>query len=503
MNINYEISALLKYAVDNSLISECDRVYCANRIIALLGLDEFELVPVECESPEYPAPILDNILDWAYENGVLQGNSASYRDILDAEIMSVFIPHPSEVIREFNEKYAEDKKAASDYFYNLATKSNYIHMDRIAKNIIWTTDTKYGDMIISINLSKPEKDPKEIAAALKNKSASKYPKCLLCRENEGYKGTLTHPARANHRIIPLHIAGEDWFLQYSPYVYYNEHCIMFKAAHEPMKISRQTFARLLGFVEYMPHYFIGSNAGLPIVGGSILAHDHYQGGNFDFPMARAGVYKQVKFKGYDDVEAGLVDWPMSVIRIRHEDKDVLVDLAYKILIAWEGYTDEAAYILAETDGVPHNAITPIARHKSGKYELDLVLRNNITDEQYPQGVYHPHPEYHHIKKENIGLIEVMGLAILPARLKDSIAKIEYYLKNPEKEDELKNDESMAVHMDWYYQLKALNLPENRIADGIKQSVGEIFAAILENAGVYKNNDDGREAFLRFINYCNR
>lgn len=501
MNINYEISALLNFAEDNGFIEKEDRVYCANRIIALLGLDSFEEQQVSEPSPEYPSPILDKILDWAYDNGVLEGNSATYRDILDAEIMSVLIPRPSDVIKKYNLLYAQDKKSASDYFYNLSTKSNYIHMDRINKNIVWNADTKYGNMIISINLSKPEKDPKAIAAALKTKS-SNYPKCLLCKENEGYKGTLTHPARANHRIVPLHIAGEDWFLQYSPYVYYNEHCIMFKASHEPMKISKQTFNRLLSFVEYMPHYFIGSNAGLPIVGGSILAHDHYQGGHFTFPMAEAKMYKSVQFKGFEDVEAGLVDWPMSVIRIRHADKDRLVDLGDRILNLWEGYTDEEAYILAETDGEKHNAITPIARFVNGKFELDLVLRNNITDEQYPDGVYHPHPEYHHIKKENIGLIEVMGLAILPARLKESLEKMEYYLANPDKESELVKDESMAVHMDWYKSLKTKNIPAENLQQEIRQSVGEIFSEILENAGVYKKTDDGERAFMRFIDYCN-
>ena len=493
MNINYEISRLAKYAVDNALIPEADKIYCINRLLAKLNLNDFEAVEVAEESPELPQEILDNIMDWAFENGVLADNGITARDIFDTELMDCFMPLPSEVIRKFSELYGEDKTKATDYYYTMSYKSNYIRMDRIRKNLIWTADTKYGDIIISINLSKPEKDPKAIVAALSQKKSS-YPSCLLCKENEGYKGTMTHPARANHRIIPVDlIEDESWFMQYSPYVYYNEHCIVFKGAHEPMKITKRTFERLLGFVDFMPHYFLGSNAGLPIVGGSILTHDHYQGGHFEFPMAKAPVDEVISISKFPDVEAGLVKWPMSVIRIRHEDKNVLADCADYINTVWSVYTDEAAFILAETDGEKHNAITPICRYRNGKFELDMVLRNNITTEEFPMGYYHPHPKYHHIKKENIGLIEVMGLAILPARLKDSITKIAEALKDESREAEIFADEDMKIHYDWYLELKEMKLPEDKIEEGIKQSMGEIFAKILENAGVYKNRED----FMRF------
>ena len=493
MNINYEISRLAKYALENSLITEQDKDYCINRVLAKLNLNDFEEAIVEEASPELPQEILDNILDWAFENGVLTDNGITARDIFDTELMDCFMPLPSAVQERFFEKYREDKKAATDFYYTLSYKSNYIRMDRIRKNMVWNAETKYGDIIISINLSKPEKDPKAIEAALKQKQSS-YPKCLLCKENVGYKGTMTHPARANHRIIPIDvIEGEKWFMQYSPYVYYNEHCIVFKGAHEPMKITKKTFQRMLGFVDSMPHYFLGSNAGLPIVGGSILTHDHYQGGNFEFPMAKAPVDQKVNIQSFSDVEAGLVKWPMSVIRIRHESKEVLADCADYINSKWSAYTDEAAFILAETNGEYHNAITPICRFRDGKFELDLVLRNNITTDEFPAGYYHPHPKYHHIKKENIGLIEVMGLAILPARLKESIAKLEIALKDESREAEIFASEDMKIHYDWYLELKAKQMPADEIAAGIKQSIGERFSSILENAGVYKNRED----FTRF------
>ena len=495
MNINLEISKLAKYAVENGLIEESDKIYCINRLLSKLNLNEFEAVDVTEETPELPQPILDNILDWAFENGVLEDNTITARDIFDTEIMDCFMPLPSEVIRRFDEYYKEDKAKASDFYYKMSYKSNYIRMDRIRKNLIWTADTKYGDILISINLSKPEKDPKEIEAALKAKKSS-YPSCLLCKENEGYKGTMSHPARANHRIIPVDlIEDESWFMQYSPYVYYNEHCIVFKGAHEPMKITKRTFERLLGFVDFMPHYFLGSNAGLPIVGGSILTHDHYQGGHFEFPMAKAEVDQKISISKFPDVEAGLVKWPMSVIRIRHEDKNVLADCADYINTVWGKYTDEEAFILAYTDGVPHNAITPICRFRDGKFELDLVLRNNITTEEFPMGYYHPHPKYHHIKKENIGLIEVMGLAILPARLKDSIIKIAEALRDESREKDIFAGDDMKIHYDWYLELKEKNFKDDEIEAGIKQSMGEIFSKILENAGVYKNRED----FMRFCN----
>ncbi len=495
MSIHYEICRLAKYAVENALIPEQDKAYCINRLLAKLGLNEFEELEVSEPSPELPQEILDNILDWAFENGVLEDNGITARDIFDTEIMDCFMPMPSEVSRRFFELYAEDKTKATDFYYTLSYKSNYIRMDRIRKNMVWTADTKYGDILISINLSKPEKDPKAIAAALKVKKSA-YPKCLLCKENEGYKGTMTHPARANHRIIPVDIlSDESWFMQYSPYVYYNEHCIVFKGAHEPMKITKRTFERLLGFVDFMPHYFLGSNAGLPIVGGSILTHDHYQGGHFEFPMAKAEVNERFTMAKFPDVEAGLVNWPMSVIRIHHESKEVLADCADYINQVWSEYTDESAFILAYTDGTPHNTITPICRFRDGKFELDLVLRNNITTEEFPDGYYHPHPKYHHIKKENIGLIEVMGLAILPARLKESIAKMEEALKDECKAEAIFAADDMKIHYDWYLELKEKHWAEDEIEAGIKQSIGEIFSKILENAGVYKNRED----FMRFCN----
>lgn len=492
ININYEISRLAKYASDNGLIGEQDKIYAVNRLLVKLKLDEFEEVEIKEESPELPTEILDNILDWADENGVEDLSGVTARDIFDTEIMDCFMPRPGELTDKFFSIYNEDRKKASDFYYTLSYKSNYIRMDRIRKNMVWDADTDYGKIIISINLSKPEKDPKAIEAALKEKKSS-YPKCLLCKENVGYKGTLSHPARANHRIIPLELAGEKWFVQYSPYVYYNEHCIVFKGEHEPMKITRKTFERLLGFVEFMPHYFLGSNAGLPIVGGSILTHDHYQGGNFEFPMAKAEVDQVVNIKEFPNVEAGLVKWPMSVLRIRSESKEELIDCAEYINNKWSEYTDEKAFVFAYTDGEPHNAITPIARFKNGKFELDMVLRNNITTDEFPMGYYHPHPKYHHIKKENIGLIEVMGLAILPARLKDSIAKLEQALKDESKAEEIFASDDMKIHYDWYLELKRKNIPAAEISAAIKQSMGEIFSHILENAGVYKNRED----FTRF------
>lgn len=492
MNINTEITRLVKYGEDNGLIKPEDSIYAANRILAKLGLNDYKKTDDVPPSPELPTEILNNICDWAFQNGILEDNSTVYRDIFDTEIMDCLMPRPSEVSSEFYKLYKQDRRKATDYYYNLSYKSNYIRMDRIRKNIIWTTDTKYGSIIISINLSKPEKDPRSILSAL-NQKKSEYPACLLCKENEGYKGTLTHPARANHRIVPVDICGEEWYMQYSPYVYYNEHCILFKGVHEPMKITRMTFERLLSFIEFMPHYFLGSNAGLPIVGGSILAHDHYQGGNFEFPMATAPVDCKIKLKGFDDVEAGIVKWPMSVIRISCADKERLVDAAEYLHNKWVNYTDEKAFIYAYTDGTPHNAITPIARYRNGKYEIDMVLRNNITTEEFPMGVYHPHPEYHHIKKENIGLIEVMGLAILPARLKDTLKEMEIALKDESRVQEIFSRDDMKIHYEWFKELQAENIEPDKVPERIKQSIGEIFVHILENAGVYKNRED----FLRF------
>lgn len=499
-NINELIAKLVKFGVENGLLGEEDTVYATNRILSVLKLNEVEEVEVT-DSIKTPSEVLEPMLDWAFENGLLESNTPVYRDLLDTEIMACLMPRPSEIIKEFNALYEDDKKKATDWYYHVSKASNYIREDRIKKDILWKTKTKYGDIIITINLSKPEKDPKAIAAA-RNMPQSAYPKCQLCKENEGYKGTVSHPARGNHRIIPLTLKDEKWFLQYSPYVYYNEHCIFFKAEHSPMAVNRKSFERLLEIATVLPHYFVGSNADLPIVGGSILSHDHFQGGCAEFPMAEAGIYQNVTFKGFEDIEAGLVDWPMSVIRIKGTDKERLVELADKILLKWRAYSDESADIYAFTGDTPHNTITPICRFRDGKFELDLVLRNNRTSDEHPLGIFHPHAQYHHIKKENIGLIEVMGLAILPARLKTELKKVEYYLLNQDKEEELFADEALSAHGDWYKELKNQGPTEENVEQIIRDSVGTIFSEILENAGVYKRTEDGEKAFLRFVEACN-
>ena len=412
-NTNMEISRLLEYGLQRGLIAPEDKAYAANRMLALLGLREFEPQPVE-EELHTPVEPLERLCQFAAEAGLIEPDTRDGRDQFDTELMNCLMPRPSQVVREFYSLYEKDKQAATDYYYQLARSSNYIRVDRIEKDRMWTAPTPYGDLVITINLSKPEKDPKAIAAA-KNAPQSGYPKCALCRENEGYLGSANQAARGNHRLIPLELGGEPWFLQYSPYVYYNEHCIVLSHEHRPMKVSRQSISRLLEFVTFLPHYFVGSNADLPIVGGSILTHDHFQGGRYEFPMAKAPIREKVCFPGFEDVEAGIVHWPMSVIRLRGKEAQRLVDLADKILTAWREYSDESAEILAYTEGTPHNTITPIARRRGEDYELDLVLRNNRTTPEHPLGLFHPHAEYHHIKKENIGLIEVMGLAILPPR----------------------------------------------------------------------------------------
>ena len=432
--IQERILELTEYGLVTGLIEPQDKRFTINRLLELFHIDELEdevtaayekRTPMTQESAEEALPqILAEMLDYAAEQMLIPDNTITYRDLFDTKIMSMLVPRPSEVVRRFYDLYEkESPQAATDYFYKLSRDTDYIRRYRVKKDLKWTADTEFGTLDITINLSKPEKDPKAIAAA-KLAKQSGYPKCLLCKENEGYAGRINHPARQNHRIIPVTINQSDWFFQYSPYVYYNEHCIVFNANHTPMKIERATFGKLLDFVQQFPHYFVGSNADLPIVGGSILSHDHFQGGHYEFAMAKAPVEREITFKGYEDVKAGIVKWPMSVIRISAADKDRLIDLADKILLAWRGYTDEAAFVYAETDGEPHNTITPIARRRGDAYELDLVLRNNITTEEHPLGVYHPHAKLHHIKKENIGLIEVMGLAVLPARLKDEMADLE-------------------------------------------------------------------------------
>ena len=494
-NTNMEISRLLEYGLQRGLIAPEDKAYAANRMLALLGLREFEPQPVE-EELHTPVEPLERLCQFAAEAGLIDPDTRDGRDQFDTELMNCLMPRPSQVVGEFYSLYEKDKQAATDYYYQLARSSNYIRVDRIEKDRMWTAPTPYGDLVITINLSKPEKDPKAIAAA-KNAPQSGYPKCALCRENEGYLGSANQAARGNHRLIPLELGGEPWFLQYSPYVYYNEHCIVLSHEHRPMKVSRQSISRLLEFVTFLPHYFVGSNADLPIVGGSILTHDHFQGGRYEFPMAKAPIREKVCFPGFEDVEAGIVHWPMSVIRLRGKEAQRLVDLADKILTAWREYSDESAEILAYTEGTPHNTITPIARRRGEDYELDLVLRNNRTTQEHPLGLFHPHAEYHHIKKENIGLIEVMGLAILPPRLLTETQLLEQALKEPQKAAEIMARPEMEKHQAWYEELKAAGAGEGDTQRAIQESIGVIFGKILGNAGVYKDTEEGREAFRRF------
>ena len=494
-NTNVEISRLLEYGLQRGLIAPEDKAYAANRMLALLGLREFEPQPVE-EELHTPVEPLERLCQFAAEAGLIEPDTRDGRDQFDTELMNCLMPRPSQVVREFYSLYEKDKQAATDYYYQLARSSNYIRVDRIEKDRMWTAPTPYGDLVITINLSKPEKDPKAIAAA-KNAPQSGYPKCALCRENEGYLGSANQAARGNHRLIPLELGGEPWFLQYSPYVYYNEHCIVLSHEHRPMKVSRQSISRLLEFVTFLPHYFVGSNADLPIVGGSILTHDHFQGGRYEFPMAKAPIREKVCFPGFEDVEAGIVHWPMSVIRLRGKEAQRLVDLADKILTAWREYSDESAEIMAYTEGTPHNTITPIARRRGEDYELDLVLRNNRTTPEHPLGLFHPHAEYHHIKKENIGLIEVMGLAILPPRLLTETGLLEQALKDPAQAQEIMARPEMEKHQSWYEELKAAGAGEGDTQRAIQESIGVIFGKILGNAGVYKDTEEGREAFRRF------
>ncbi len=492
--IDKAIGQLAAYCEQTGLIAPEERLWAINTILDTLKLDGY--TPSEGEAaPQALAPILDELLDDAYRRGVLAENSVVYRDLFDTEIMGRLAPRPSQVIERFQTLYRQDPKAATDWYYTFSQDTNYIRRDRIAKDVKWKAPTEYGELDVTINLSKPEKDPKAIAAA-KNLPASAYPRCLLCVENEGYAGRVNHPARQNHRIIPITINGSPWFLQYSPYVYYNEHCICFNREHVPMKIDRACFGKLLDFVGQFPHYFVGSNADLPIVGGSILAHDHFQGGHYTFPMEVSPVETAFSFPGFEDVTAGIVKWPMSVIRLNADDPQRLIDLADKILAAWRGYADKDAFIFAETDGEPHNTITPIARRRGELYELDLVLRNNITTEEHPLGVYHPHAELHHIKKENIGLIEVMGLAVLPARLKEELTAVAQGLAQGK---DLRSDELTAKHADWAEAFASrYTITSENALDIVKAETGVVFAQVLEHAGVYKRNPAGKAAFLRFL-----
>ena len=489
--IDQAIADLVQYALDTGLVEEADRVWAVNGLLEDLGLSDWEEVPGRVRPLE---EILGEILDWAVAQGRIEDGTTS-RDLFDTKLMGRLTPRPAQVRAAFAERYACSPEEATDWYYQFSQNTDYIRRYRVARDQKWIAHTDYGDLEITINLSKPEKDPRAIAAA-RSAPQGGYPKCLLCRENEGYAGRMNHPARQNHRLIPVTIDGKDWFFQYSPYVYYNEHCIVFNGQHVPMKIDRSAFRKLLDFVKQFPHYFVGSNADLPIVGGSILSHDHFQGGRHVFAMEKAPVERAVSFPGFADVEAGIVRWPLSVIRLRCGDDNRLVDLAEKILTAWRGYTDEEAVIYAHTDGQPHNTITPIARMREGLYELDLVLRNNLTTPEYPLGLYHPHPELHHIKKENIGLIEVMGLAVLPARLKGELAELADALVQGA---DLRGSETLAKHADWAEELKTrYTFTAENVTDILQSEVGAVFAQVLEHAGVYKCTPEGRAAFQRFI-----
>lgn len=488
------IRDLVDYAARKGLIDDLDRVFCRNRLMEEMQV--YDYTPSSPDAKEYPLEeILGALCDYAIENGIIPDRGVTGRDLFDTKLMGILTPRPSEVVREFNRLYAISPEAATDYFYRLSCDSDYIRTYRVKKDLKWVYSGKYGDIDITINLSKPEKDPKAIAAA-KTQKQTGYPKCAICRENEGYSGSMTQAARQSHRIIPMTMAGQDWYLQYSPYVYYNEHCIALSASHTPMKIDRAAFVKILDFVTLFPHYILGSNADLPIVGGSILTHDHMQGGRYTFAMAKAEIETELRFDGFENVSAGIVKWPMSVIRLRSADKDSLVELADKILIAWRGYSDPDAFIFAETDGEPHNTITPIARRRGEDYELDLVLRNNITTEEHPMGVYHPHADKHNIKKENIGLIEVMGLAVLPSRLKSEMATLADALVAGK---DLEQDEVTAKHAAWVaafadqYKFTAENVEEI-----LHFEIGKTFEGVLEDAGVYKCTPEGRAAFMRFV-----
>ncbi|MBR6772521.1 MAG: UDP-glucose--hexose-1-phosphate uridylyltransferase [Clostridia bacterium] len=495
--LGYEIAALAEYALKKGLIEEADLVWAKNRIANLIGEPGCPHYEGEIEQlPEFPQTLLDKLVSRAADNGIEGLDSIVHRDIFDTELMAVLTPRPSEVIRKFNSLAQKSPEAATDWYYDFSRATNYIRAERCAKDLRWSVDSDYGEINISVNLSKPEKDPKAIAAARFVKKTT-FPPCALCPENEGYGGTLTTAARGNHRIIPIALGGENWYLQYSPYVYYNEHCIVLSGEHRPMKVSRESFERLLDFIDLFPHYFVGSNADLPIVGGSILTHDHFQGGKAVFPMELAPIEKEYSSQRFPDVSIGIVRWPLSVIRLAGENRKALADLAEEILSAWRGYSDKERNILSITEETPHNTITPIARRRDGKYELDLVLRNNRTTDERPLGLFHPAPHRHHIKKENIGLIEVMGLAVLPARLKAELARIEECLLDDR--DRFYEIEDLAPHADWYRELCARTdiTPEN-CSDILREEAGKIFVGCLEDCGVFTVTPDGREGFDKFI-----
>ena len=496
MKIETCIDSLVAYAISRGLAQPEDEVVLRNRILDILRRDDYapggEPLSTDLEK------ILGELLDYACAQGLCEDNVTA-RDIFDTRLMGALTPMPREVVHTFREKYAVSPRAATDWYYTLSRDTDYIRRYRIAKDIRWKYESEYGALDITINLSKPEKDPKAIAAA-KNAPQSGYPKCQLCRENEGYAGRMNHPARANHRIVPVTIGGKAWFLQYSPYVYYNEHCIVFNGEHVPMVIDRAAFRKLLEFVTAFPHYFVGSNADLPIVGGSILSHEHFQGGHYTFPMEVAPVETEISFRGYEDIRAGLVKWPMSVIRLDGSDPERLADLADRVLTCWRGYSDPKAGVYAYTEGEPHNTITPIARRRGTDYELDLVLRCNITTDEHPLGVFHPHAEKHHIKKENIGLIEVMGLAVLPSRLKTELTLLEHAI---ETNQDLSADPILSKHASWVAELRQqYDFTPDNTAEILRREVGKVFAGVLEDAGVYKHTTAGHAAFLDFIQAVN-
>ncbi len=492
--LSENIKKLVEYGVQAGLVPECERIYTTNLLLEMFCEDSYEDIEIDGEDIELEE-VLKNLLDEAVSRGIIE-DSIVYRDLFDTRLMNCLMPRPSQVQKSFWEKYEKSPEEATEYFYKLSQDIDYIRRYRVKKDMKWKVDSPYGEIDITVNLSKPEKDPKAIAAA-KNAKASSYPKCLLCMENEGYAGRVNHPARENHRIIPITVNDSKWGFQYSPYVYYNEHCIVFNGQHTPMKIEKAAFVKLFDFVKLFPHYFLGSNADLPIVGGSILSHDHFQGGHYTFAMAKAPIEREVTVPGYEDVEAGIVKWPLSVLRIRSKDEKRLIELADHILGKWRGYTDEAAFIFAETDGEPHNTITPIARKVGEVFELDLTLRNNITTEEHPLGVYHPHAKRHHIKKENIGLIEVMGLAVLPSRLKEEIELLAEYITEGK---DIRSNEKIEKHAEWAEAFLAEydNVTKENVTDILKKEIGNVFVEVLEDAGVYKCTEEGREAFMRFV-----
>lgn len=487
------VKKIVTYALESGLIEEDDKTYATNRVLELLNLDEYE-EPQENFENVCLESTLKEILDFAVLKEIISPDTTS-RDLFDTKLMSIFVPRPSYVKNKFYSLYKDSPEKATDWYYKFSCDTDYIRRYRIKKDLKWKSESEYGELDITVNLSKPEKSPEEIAAA-KLAKQSGYPKCLLCFENEGYAGRMNHPARQNHRIIPIEIDGCQWGLQYSPYVYYNEHCIVFNKQHTPMKIDKAAFKKLFDFVKLFPHYFIGSNADLPIVGGSILSHEHFQGGHYDFAMAKAPIEKEFSVKGFEDVTCGIVKWPMSVIRISSENTDRLCELADKILTAWRAYSDEKCFIFAETDGEKHNTITPIARKRGEKFEMDLVLRNNITTKEYPLGVFHPHAELHNIKKENIGLIEVMGLAVLPSRLKNEMAVLEKAILSGE---DISSNDVIAKHADWVSSFKdKYTFTEENTTKILQKEIGIVFAKVLEHAGVYKRDENGKAGFDRFV-----